>query len=179
MAFRPAYLSLLASGELKRRVELAYAHLEACDLCAWACGVNRRAGQLGVCRTGEKAKVSSYGPHFGEEAPLRGWRGSGTIFFTRCNLRCQYCQNYEISQTDQGQEVEPEELAEIMLHLQHLGCHNINLVSPSHVVAQILLPSSSPLKPDCASPWSITRAAMTQWKVYACWMGSLIFTCRI
>ncbi|MGB9800481.1 MAG: radical SAM protein [Thermanaerothrix sp.] len=138
MAFQPAYLNLLASGELKRRVELAYAHLEACDLCAWACGVNRRAGRLGVCRTGEKAKVSSYGPHFGEEAPLRGWRGSGTIFFTRCNLRCQYCQNYEISQTDEGQEVEPEELAEIMLRLQHLGCHNINLVSPSHVVAQIL-----------------------------------------
>ncbi len=138
MGFQPAYLKLLESGELKRRVETAYAHLEACDLCAWKCRVNRRAGQLGVCRTGEKAKISSYGPHFGEEAPLRGWRGSGTIFFTRCNLRCQYCQNYEISQTDAGVEVEPEELAEIMLRLQHLGCHNINLVSPSHVVAQIL-----------------------------------------
>ncbi|WP_299024427.1 radical SAM protein [uncultured Thermanaerothrix sp.] len=138
MEFQPAYIKLLESGELKRRVEIAYTHLETCDLCAWKCGVNRRAGQLGVCRTGEKAKVSSYGPHFGEEAPLRGWRGSGTIFFTRCNLRCQYCQNYEISQTDEGHEVEPEELAEIMLRLQRLGCHNINLVSPSHVVAQIL-----------------------------------------
>jgi len=138
MGFVPAYLKLLESGELNRRVTEAYQHLESCDLCAWKCGVNRRAGELGVCRTGEKARVSSYGPHFGEEAPLRGWGGSGTIFFARCNLRCQYCQNYEISQTDSGVEVEPEDLAEIMLRLQALGCHNINLVSPSHVVAQIL-----------------------------------------
>jgi len=109
-----------------------------CDLCARQCGVNRPAGELGVCRTGGRAKVSSYGPHLGEEDPLRGWRGSGTIFFTRCNLRCQYCQNHDISQTDAGREVSAEELADIMLGLQAHGCHNINFVSPSHVVAQIL-----------------------------------------
>jgi putative pyruvate formate lyase activating enzyme len=93
---------------------------------------------MGVCRTGERAKVSSYGPHLGEENPLRGWRGSGTIFFTRCNLRCQYCQNHDISQTDEGEQVEPQQLATIMLELQDYGCHNINFVSPSHVVPQIL-----------------------------------------
>lgn len=136
--FEPAYRSLLQSGELQERVRRAYDHLEACDLCGWHCGVNRRAGKMGACHTPEKARLSSYGPHMGEEDPLRGWRGSGTIFFTRCNLRCQYCQNYDISQTDQGDLVEPETLAAVMLELQDYGCHNINLVSPSHVVAQIL-----------------------------------------
>ncbi len=127
-----------AAGDLARRVAEAYARLEACDLCARACLVNRRAGELGQCRTGERAVVSSFGPHLGEEDPLRGWRGSGTIFFTHCNLRCQYCQNAGISQEGSGEEVEPEELAGIMLQLQAEGCHNINLVSPSHVVPQIL-----------------------------------------
>ena len=138
MPTEPGYLKLLRSGELKRRVEAAYELLSLCDVCGWHCRVDRRAGKLGVCKTGVRAKVSSYGPHFGEEAPLRGWRGSGTIFFTRCNLKCQYCQNYDISQTDAGGEVEPEELAAIMLDLQERGCHNINFVSPSHVAAQIL-----------------------------------------
>ncbi|MBN2549749.1 MAG: 4Fe-4S cluster-binding domain-containing protein [Anaerolineales bacterium] len=137
-AFESAYLSLLPSGELQQRASLAHEHLEKCDVCAWECRVNRLAGVLGVCRTGEQARVSSYGPHHGEEDPLRGWRGSGTIFFTRCNLRCQYCQNEDISQTDAGDLIEPAELAEIMLRLQSMGCHNINLVSPSHVVPQIL-----------------------------------------
>lgn len=134
----PAYLRLLKSGELEQRVRQAYEHLSHCDLCAWECGVNRNAGVLGVCRTGVKARVSSFGPHLGEEDPLRGWRGSGTIFIARCNLRCQYCQNYDISQTDAGEELEPAELAAMMLELQRAGCHNINLVSPSHVVPQIL-----------------------------------------
>jgi putative pyruvate formate lyase activating enzyme len=137
-AFEPAYLALLRSGELQVRAVLAHQHLAECDGCGWACHVNRLAGVHGVCHTGEKASISSYGPHLGEEDPLRGWRGSGTIFFTRCNLRCQYCQNHDISQTDQGNPVEPEELAAMMLELQSLGCHNINLVSPSHVVPQIL-----------------------------------------
>jgi putative pyruvate formate lyase activating enzyme len=136
--FEPAYLKLLRSGELKQRVAKAYEHLSICDVCAWKCPVDRRAGKLGVCRTGERAKVSSYGPHLGEEDPLRGWRGSGTIFFTRCNLHCQFCQNHDISQTDAGYEVEPEDLANIMLELQEQGCHNINLVSPSHVAPQIM-----------------------------------------
>lgn len=136
--FRAAYLQLLENGELRNRVSKAYQNLSICNVCAWNCPVDRREGKTGVCRTGIRAKVSSYGPHLGEEDPLRGWRGSGTIFFTRCNLSCQYCQNYDISQTDVGDEVEPEELAIIMLELQNRGCHNINFVSPSHVVPQIL-----------------------------------------
>ncbi len=137
--FEPAYLRLLRTGELEERVRIAYAHLEDCDLCARYCHVNRRQTTRGaVCRTGERAVVHSYGPHHGEEDPLRGWRGSGTIFFSWCNLRCVYCQNWEISWKGMGREVEPEELAAMMLELQAMGCHNINFVSPSHVVAQIL-----------------------------------------
>jgi putative pyruvate formate lyase activating enzyme len=138
VSFEPAYLRLLRNGELQQRVAQAYEHLSICDVCAWNCTVDRRAGQVGVCRTGVCAKVSSHGPHLGEEDPLRGWRGSGTIFFTRCNLKCQFCQNHDISQTDAGREVEPEDLAVIMLELQAQGCHNINFVSPSHVVPQIM-----------------------------------------
>lgn len=137
--FEPAYLKLLRAGELAERVRAAYQHLERCDLCAHHCGVNRRETTKGtVCRTGARAVVSSFNPHFGEEAPLVGRGGSGTIFFSWCNLRCQFCQNYEISQLGAGVEVEPEEIAAMMLRLQALGCHNINFVSPSHVVAPIL-----------------------------------------
>ena len=136
--FVPSYRNILNTGELASRVSEAYEHLSICDVCAWECPVDRRAGKIGVCRTGINARVSSYGPHMGEEDPLRGWRGSGTIFFTRCNLRCQYCQNHDISQTDTGDEAEPETIAGMMLELQTLGCHNINFVSPSHVVPQIM-----------------------------------------
>jgi putative pyruvate formate lyase activating enzyme len=134
----PGYRRLLESSELADRVHLAFQQMSDCRLCAWECAVDRSSTKLGACRTGLRARVSSYGPHLGEEDPLRGWRGSGTIFFTRCNLRCQYCQNHDISQTDRGEEVEPQELAAMMLELQAAGCHNINFVSPSHVVAQIL-----------------------------------------
>lgn len=134
----PSYLQLLPTGELDRRVEQAYAGLSCCEVCAWECRVDRLSGRLGICKTGLLARVSSFGPHLGEENPLRGWRGSGTIFFARCNLHCQFCQNYEISQSDAGDEIEPVALAQIMLDLQEMGCHNINLVSPSHVVPQIL-----------------------------------------
>ena len=137
-AFEPAYLRLLRSGELKKRVEEAYRRLEDCTICPRECRVNRRAGETGVCRTGERAVVSSYAPHFGEEDPLVGTGGSGTIFFAWCNLKCQFCQNYEISQLGHGREVEPEDLAAMMLRLQAMGCHNINFVSPTHVVPQIL-----------------------------------------
>jgi putative pyruvate formate lyase activating enzyme len=137
--FKPAYLELWRSGELKRRVTEAYARLEACDICARECGVNRRHGAEGAgCHTGEQAVVSSSGAHFGEEDPLVGRGGSGTIFFTWCNLSCQFCQNADISQLGHGHEVQPEELAQMMLSLQSQGCHNINFVSPSHVVPQIL-----------------------------------------
>jgi putative pyruvate formate lyase activating enzyme len=113
--------------------------MEDCDLCARYCQVNRLETTKGVvCRTGEQAIVNSYGAHHGEEDPLRGRRGSGTIFFGWCNLRCVYCQNWEISQRGQGRPVNPDELADMMLSLQKEGCHNINFVAPSHVVAQIL-----------------------------------------
>jgi putative pyruvate formate lyase activating enzyme len=136
--FNPAYLQLLKTGELHHRAAEAAMHLVNCDGCGWECHVDRRTDRLGVCRTGLRACVSSYGPHMGEEDPLRGWRGSGTIFFTRCNLRCQFCQNHDISQTSNGKETESNALANIMLELQSLGCHNINLVSPSHVAPQII-----------------------------------------
>lgn len=137
-AFHPAYLSLVDSGELEQRVQIGYARLSRCETCALHCRIDRRSGKVGGCRTGERARVSSYGPHQGEEPVLRGQRGSGTIFFAGCNLRCQFCQNWDISQKDFGDEVSPEELAEMMLSLQAQGCHNINLVSPSHVTPQIL-----------------------------------------
>lgn len=135
--FEPAYLQLHQNGELAQRSIEARQHERACDLCARYCGIDR-AEKLGGCRTGTIAQVASYGPHHGEEDPLRGWRGSGTVFFTWCNLRCQYCQNHDISQSPVGREVNSEELAAIFLSLQGAGCHNINFVSPSHVVGEIL-----------------------------------------
>ncbi len=137
--FEAGYLALLRSGALPGRVARAGEQLKDCDLCARYCHVDRTAGIKGaVCRTGKNAVVYSFGPHHGEEDCLRGWNGSGTIFFSWCNLRCVYCQNWEISWKGQGREVSTEELAGMMLSLQEQGCHNINLVSPSHVVAQIL-----------------------------------------
>jgi putative pyruvate formate lyase activating enzyme len=134
-----AYLGLLEDGELRRRAREARQRLKACDLCAHLCRVDRYAGTEGAaCRTGERALVHSYGPHHGEERPLSGSRGSGTIFFSRCNLRCVYCQNWETSQRGLGREVTIEELAGMMLYLQDQGCHNINLVSPGHVIAPAL-----------------------------------------
>ena len=136
--FEPAYLRLYESGELTRRVQGALAELSDCTLCPRDCHVNRLANEIGVCKTGRSARVSNYFPHFGEEDCLRGWRGSGTIFFSWCNLRCVFCQNFDVSWQGEGQETNPEELAEMMLHLQALGCHNINFVTPEHVVPQIL-----------------------------------------
>ena len=139
--FEPAYLALHRSSELRERVKAAFGHLEACNLCGRACDVDRTGrppAETGACHIGERARVASYGPHFGEEDPLRGYRGSGTIFFSWCNLSCQYCQNYDISQRGRGRDVEPEELASMMLSLQDQGCHNVNLVSPTHVLPPIL-----------------------------------------
>jgi putative pyruvate formate lyase activating enzyme len=138
-AARAAYLELAATGELAARAARSWQHLGDCDLCARYCRVDRLDTIEGaVCRTGEQAIVHSRGPHHGEEDPLRGWNGSGTIFFSCCNLRCVYCQNWDISQRGLGREAQPAELARMMLELQDLGCHNINLVTPSHVVAQII-----------------------------------------
>jgi putative pyruvate formate lyase activating enzyme len=136
--FIPAYVKLAEKNELQKRVKIAYQRLSDCNICAWSCNINRIEGELGICKTGEFARVSSYGPHMGEEDPLRGRYGSGTIFFSRCNLRCQFCQNHDISQIDAGRLVKPEDIAAMMLELQSRGCHNINFVSPSHVVPQIL-----------------------------------------
>jgi len=133
----PSYLSL-TEWEWKERVERALSLLESCEVCPHRCGVNRLKGELGFCKTGKNAIVDSYFPHRGEEKPIRGYRGSGTVFFSYCNMRCVYCQNYQISQLGEGREVSPEELAEIFLELQAMGCHNLNLVTPSHVVPQIL-----------------------------------------
>jgi len=132
------YRQLYEAGKLRERVERALALLEDCHVCPRRCGVNRLEGEVGKCRTGRQALVSSFGPHFGEEAPLVGSSGSGTIFFTYCNLRCCFCQNYTISQLGEGHVVGSEELAEMMLSLQRRSCHNINFVSPTHVVPQIL-----------------------------------------
>ena len=136
---KPAYLTLADSGELSERVAAAWRQMEDCDLCARYCHVNRLETIKGaVCRTGERAVVHSHGPHHGEEDPLRGRLGSGTIFFSWCNLRCVYCQNWDISQKGLGREVKPADLSDMMLSLQAQGCHNINFVTPSHVVAQII-----------------------------------------
>lgn len=133
------YVALHRSGELRRRAEAARERLRDCDLCARYCHRDRFADPRGTaCRTGAMAVVSSWGPHHGEEDCLRGSAGSGTVFFARCNLRCVFCQNFDISQGGDGVEVTAAALADIMLRLQDRGCHNINWVSPSHVVAQAL-----------------------------------------
>lgn len=113
-----AYLKLYRSGKLREWVDAAVSLLKSCSVCHRSCSVNRLAGDIGKCRTSREAMVSSYGPHFGEEAPLVGRYGSGTIFFTNCNLRCLFCQNYSISQLGEGQKVSKEELVYIMLSLQ-------------------------------------------------------------
>jgi putative pyruvate formate lyase activating enzyme len=129
---------LYGAGKLHERVEQALKILENCCLCPRHCQVNRLKGEPGKCSTGRQAIVSSFGPHFGEESPLVGSGGSGTIFFAFCNLKCCFCQNYTISQLGEGQEVAAKELAGMMLSLERRGCHNINFVSPTHVVPQIL-----------------------------------------
>ena len=133
-----AYTGLYHSGELAKRTKRASEILEQCEVCPHRCRVNRLANETGRCGTGARALVSSYGPHFGEEAPLVGYNGSGTIFFANCNLKCAFCQNYSISQLGEGSEVSEEALARMMVSLQEKGCHNINLVSPTHVVPHIL-----------------------------------------
>ena len=133
-----SYLSAYREGILKDRADSLYRDLRDCTLCPRNCHAARLSGDTGTCNTGEHALVSSYMPHFGEESPISGTKGSGTIFFTNCNLLCSFCQNYDISHEGRGQPVTSRELADMMLSLQVLGCHNINFVTPSHVVPQIL-----------------------------------------
>jgi putative pyruvate formate lyase activating enzyme len=138
--------------DIKERIEKAYQLLQNCMVCPRRCGVNRLNGERGICRVGKNPVVSSYNVHFGEEPPISGTRGSGTIFFTGCNLRCIYCQNFPISQLGNGSEVTTPDLAEMMISLQSRGCHNINLVTPTHFVPQILEALSFAWKRDFDLP---------------------------
>jgi len=134
----PAYLALWRSGELAARVEQALSELERCRVCPRHCDINRLENETAICHTGRRARVASAFAHFGEEACLRGSRGSGTIFFAFCNLRCVFCQNWDISQAPAGRVMSPQAIADLMLRLQNAGCHNINFVTPEHVVPQLV-----------------------------------------
>jgi len=134
----PAYVKLEEQGELARRVEQAYSIFNECELCPRQCGANRLNNEQGFCQAGAKLKVHSANPHFGEEISLVGEKGSGTIFFSSCNLRCVFCQNWPIAHMGYGRKMQDAELADMMLHLQKIGCHNINLVTPTHFMPNIL-----------------------------------------
>ena len=135
---RPAYAKLEQEGKFAQRIEEARAILEECELCPRQCGVNRQEGETGFCRAPVKPVIFSAQPHFGEEISLVGKHGSGTIFFSNCNLRCVFCQNWPIAHEGKGREVEDEGLADLMLYVQEIGCHNVNLVTPTHVMPNIL-----------------------------------------
>jgi putative pyruvate formate lyase activating enzyme len=139
LSFEPAYLELHRSGELKKRAEELWGIMQNCKLCPRLCGVNRLRGEKGFCQATSKLFVAAYHPHFGEEGPLVGKGGSGTIFFTNCGLRCVFCINWQISQGGEGRVTSIEDLAGMMLKLQKMGCHNINLVTPTHYSPHILL----------------------------------------
>ncbi|MFW6111470.1 MAG: radical SAM protein [Candidatus Bipolaricaulota bacterium] len=132
-----SYLSL-EKGVIQKRVEKLKNQLRDCNICARECGVDRLGEERGECEVGERIRISSVTPHFGEESPLVGTNGSGTIFLASCNLSCVYCQNYELSQFHQGNQATIDHVAEKMLELQERGCHNINWVSPSHFVPQLV-----------------------------------------
>ncbi len=137
--FKPGYLALHNSGELKKRGEKLWALMESCELCPRMCGVNKLQGERGFCQANAQLEISSYHPHFGEERPLVGNGGSGTIFLTNCALRCVFCINWEISQGGEGSERSIEKFADMMLALQKMGCPNINFVTPTHYSPHILM----------------------------------------
>ncbi len=132
------YIDLYNSGELLTRVKSGYDRLKSCNLCPHNCRINRLCGETGICRSGARPKVASTNVHMGEEPPISGTRGSGTIFFSGCTLRCRFCQNFPLSQLGSGAEITPKELAKRILKLQRLGVHNINLVTPTHFMPQFL-----------------------------------------
>ncbi len=138
MAFNPSYISLFAKGELGRRIRSLNEFLKTCRLCPRECRVNRLDGETGYCKAGAGLEVSSAFPHFGEEPPLVGRYGSGTIFLTHCNLRCAFCQNYDISHMGKGESITPSEMARAIYKLQEMGCHNINFVTPTHYAPQVV-----------------------------------------
>jgi putative pyruvate formate lyase activating enzyme len=134
----PAYLDQISLPELRLRAERLREMLRECVVCPRECRARRTAGRVGVCRSTDELVISQVGPHFGEEPPLVGWGGSGTVFFSRCNLWCLFCQNFDISHLDDGRPATTEDLAAAMISLQQRGCHNINLVSPTHFTPQIV-----------------------------------------
>lgn len=134
----PSYLESYSNGRLNKVADEAFSLLESCCICPRKCKVNRLKGELGFCKTDLRPRVCSFMPHHGEEPPISGKKGSGTIFFSHCNMACVYCQNYEFSQLEQGREVDFAQIAQFMLELQNLGCHNINFVTPTHIMPQIL-----------------------------------------
>ena len=138
MPFIPSYISLFEKGELGQRIRILKEFLKECRLCPRECRVDRLNGEKGVCQAGLEPMVSSAFPHFGEEPPLVGYRGSGTIFFTHCNLRCIFCQNYDISHLENGEPMTSSDMARVMVGLQEMGCHNINFVTPTHYAPQIV-----------------------------------------
>ncbi|MEW6332765.1 MAG: radical SAM protein [Thermodesulfobacteriota bacterium] len=151
-SWQPGYLRLEKGGKLAERIRQAYAHFENCRLCPRQCGVNRVRGERGFCRAPVRPVVFSYSPHFGEEEPITGVNGSGTIFFSNCNLRCIFCQNWPISHEGRGREISDEDLANRMIELQKMGCHNINLVTPTHVMPNILSATRIALKKGLRLP---------------------------
>jgi putative pyruvate formate lyase activating enzyme len=132
-----SYLDKLTQGEIKLRAEKLLELIRECTLCPRKCNARRLDGKFGVCRTTDKISISGASPHYGEERPLIGTHGSGTIFFSSCNLKCLYCQNFQISHLREGKQISVDQLAGTMLHLQNLGCHNINFVTPTHVIPKI------------------------------------------
>lgn len=134
----PSYLNSYSNGGLEISIKNAYTLLKSCSLCPRKCKVNRLKNEKGFCKTGFNVRVYSYMVHHGEEPPISGTKGSGTIFFSGCNMTCIYCQNYKFSQEETGKEIDTQGLADIMMQLQNSGCHNINLVTPTHVLPQIL-----------------------------------------
>ena len=137
--FTPSYVKLHKTGELKKRGKILWNMMQSCTLCPRMCGANRLKGERGYCNASSDLEIASYNPHFGEERPLVGNYGSGTIFFSNCSLRCVFCINWDISQEGRGKKRSIEDLAEMMLYLQGNGCHNINVVTPTHYSPHILL----------------------------------------
>ncbi len=162
MAFTPSYIRLHEKGELRQRIQLLNEFLSECRLCPRECRVNRLKGDLGYCRAGSELEISSAFPHFGEEPPLVGRHGSGTIFFTHCNLRCFFCQNYDITHLGRGDPFTLSDMARVMIRLQEMGCHNINFVTPPIMSPKSSLHSLKRLKMGFGYRLSITAPDTNQ-----------------
>ena len=166
-----SYHDLYNSGELLERVRQAYARLKSCDLCPHDCRVNRLAGERGICRAGWRPRIASANIHRGEEPPISGSKGSGTIFLSGCSLRCRFCQNFPISQLDNGEDLTTAGLAEKMLRLQRQGAHNLNLVTPSHYLPQLLAALWLAVPQGFRLPSSGIPAVTNEWTSLPCSTG--------